>query len=420
MAELAPPPDGAKLSQDLPATRPPLPLVVLDRTPVVAPQRPPGRLRRTLRALRFAPLVWLIFATGAFVGLYVQPPGLQKVMALLGLEPGGGTHHPIAVPVERPPLRSAAPAPRIVAALGRLTPESDVVTIAPPFGAGDARIASLTAGEGDRVEKGAVLAVLDNEAQLLATLETARAAVGVREAALAQTRSAVLASRDEARAALSRAESAAQNAQREFERADELRRRGVVTDSTYDQRRAARDQAQREVEAARATLSRFERSDIDAQPDVLVAARNLDAARADLARAERDLDKAYVRAPMAGTVLTVHVRPGEKPGAKGVMNLGDLTTMTAELEVYQTQIGLVAIGDDVTVSADALPRALRGTVTRMGLEVGRQTLTDASPAANTDARVVKVYVRLDPESSSVARRYTNLQVVGRVAVGAGS
>ncbi|HKG19187.1 MAG TPA: hypothetical protein VKB00_05575, partial [Candidatus Limnocylindrales bacterium] len=76
--------------------------------------------------------------------------------------------------------------------------------------------------------------------------------------------------------------------------------------------------------------------------------------------------------------------------------------------------------DDVTVSADALPRALRGTVTRMGLEVGRQTLTDASPAANTDARVVKVYVRLDPESSSVARRYTNLQVVGRVAVGAGS
>jgi HlyD family secretion protein len=61
---------------------------------------------------------------------------------------------------------------------------------------------------------------------------------------------------------------------------------------------------------------------------------------------------------------------------------------------------------------------LQGTVTRVGLEVGRQTLTDANPAANTDARVVKVYVRLDPDSSEVAARYTNLQVMGRISVGA--
>jgi HlyD family secretion protein len=127
-----------------------------------------------------------------------------------------------------------------------------------------------------------------------------------------------------------------------------------------------------------------------------------------------------VRAPAAGTVLTIHVRPGEKPGNKGVLNLGDLTNMTAELEVYQTQIGQVAVGDPVRPTADALPRPLAGAVTRIGLEVGRQTLTDASPAANTDARVVKVYVRLDPESSQVAQRYTNLQVIGRITVGGAS
>jgi HlyD family secretion protein len=102
------------------------------------------------------------------------------------------------------------------------------------------------------------------------------------------------------------------------------------------------------------------------------------------------------------------------------MNLGDLSRMTAELEVYQTQIGQVAVGDAVSVTAEALPRPLSGAVTRIGLEVGRQTLTDASPAANTDARVVKVYVRLDAESAAVAQRYTNLQVLGRIAVGAGS
>jgi HlyD family secretion protein len=419
MSALAPPREGPLSDREQGASAA-LPLVVVDRTPIAYPARPPGPVRRIVRALRFAPALWLIFAIGAFVGLYVQPPGLQRLMTLLNLEPGGGTRSPIAVRVQPPADPATATAPRFVVALGRLTPEDDVVTVAPPFGSGDARIASLLVKEGSRVAKGAVLAVLDNEAALRAAVDAARAAVAVREAALAQTKATTFASRDEARASLARAESVLQNAQREFERVEELRRRGFAADATYDQRRAARDQAQREVEAARATLSRFERTDIDAQPDVLVAARNLDAARADLARAESDLDKAFIRAPIAGTVLTIHVRPGEKPGSKGVLNLGDLTRMTAELEVYQTQIGQVAVGDLVRVTADALPRPLAGRVTRIGLEVGRQTLTDASPAANTDARVVKVYVRLDPESSEVAQRYTNLQVIGRIAIGAGS
>jgi HlyD family secretion protein len=414
MPALATPPETPAVAEDPSKV---LPLQVVDRSDTAAPVRPPGRLRRTLKRLRVLPLLWLIFAAGGFVGLYVQPPGLRFAMERFGLEPGGGTRHPIAIPAPKPTPTPAIPAVRVVAALGRLVPEDDVITVAPPFGAGDARIARLGVREGERVEAGAVLATLDNEGPLAAALQAARATVAVREATLAQTRSTVTASRDEARAALARAVSAADNAQREFDRAEELRRRGVVTDVTYDQRRAARDQSAREVESARATLSRFEGARVEDQPDVLVAARNLDAARADLARAERDLDKAFVRAPIAGTVLTIHVRPGEKPGAKGIMNLGDLSRMTSELEVYQTQIGRVAVGAAVSLVADALPHPLEGQVTRIGLEVGRQTLTDASPAANTDARVVKVYVRLDPDSGEVARRFTNLQVVGRIRVG---
>jgi HlyD family secretion protein len=394
-----------------------LPILAVERG-APAPTPRASRVRRAFRALRVVPLIWLIFATGAFVGLYFQPPGLQVAMEFLGLQPGGGARDPIAVAAARPArLEAVAPEPRQVVALGRLLPQNDVVVVAPPYGAGDARVAALLVKEGDTVSRGDGLAVLDNEGQLRAALVAARATVGVRDAALAQTRATVTASRDEARASLARAQSAAQAAEREFERAEELRRRGIVADALYDQRRAARDQALREVEAARATLSRFERVDADAQPDVLVAARNLDSARAELARAERDLDRAAIRAPADGTVLTVHVRPGEKPGAKGVMNLGDLSRMTAELEVYQTQIGQVALGDPVTVTGDALPKPLAGTVTRIGLEVGRQSVTDASPAANTDARVVKVQVWLDPASSQIARRFTNLQVSGRISVG---
>ena len=314
MPELSPPPEPAAQAE---SSRNSLPLLVVSRDlpPTSAPSA--GHLRQWLGRLRFLPLIWLIFATGAFVGLYVQPPGLRFLMARLGLEPGGGTSHPIAIPVQKTPTAPAPTLARDVAALGRLVPEDDVVTIAPPYGAGDARIARIAVREGEKVEAGATLAVLDNEGPLGAAFESARATVAVREAALVQTRSTVTASRDEARAALARAQSAADTAQREFDRAEELRRRGVVTDTIHDQRRAARDQSAREVESVRASLSRFERDRVDDQPDVIVAARNLDAARAEGVRAERDLEKAFVRAPIAGTVLFGPRSPGGETRREG-------------------------------------------------------------------------------------------------------
>jgi HlyD family secretion protein len=395
-----------------------LPLAVVQRREGTAAAPAVGW--RILRVVRFVPLVMALVATGGVVGLYFQPPGVRKLMEILQLQPGGGTSSPIAVPVnsgKAGPMKAApaAPAPRVVAGLGKLLPEGEVVVVAPPFGAGDARIATLHVSEGERVERGAVLATLDSERPFQAAVKSARALVAAREAALAQVMASVEASRDEARASLARAETALQNAGREFERVETLRQRGYAAEQVYDQRRTARDEAAREVERVRAILSRYGSGPIETQADVLVAARNVDTGKADLARAIADLDKASVRAPIAGTVLTVHVRPGEKPGNLGILNLGNLERMIAEVEVYQTQIGRVAVGDRVDVTAEALPRPLKGAVTRIGLEVGRQTLIDANPAANTDARVVKVTVALEPESSSVAQRFTNLQVTARIA-----
>jgi HlyD family secretion protein len=78
------------------------------------------------------------------------------------------------------------------------------------------------------------------------------------------------------------------------------------------------------------------------------------------------------------------------------------------------------LGNPVEVTAEALPQPLKGRVTRIGLEVGRQTVIDANPAANTDARVVKVTAALEPGSSRLARRLTNLQVTARISTGEGS
>ena len=124
-----------------------------------------------------------------------------------------------------------------------------------------------------------------------------------------------------------------------------------------------------------------------------------------------------MRAPEDGTVLDINARVGERPASSGIVNLGDTSQMTVEAEVYQTMIGRVAIGDPVTVTAEALSNDLYGVVSAIGLEIGRQSITSDDPAANTDARVVDVIVMLDQASSVLARRFTNLETIVRIDAG---
>ncbi len=397
------------------SAEPELPLVVVKHNAPPTSSMEAGQFGRMLRKVRWLPLIPVLMLTGGVIAMYFQPPGIRIAMRTLGLQPGGGTSNPIAVPA--PPklaVDAAAPATRQVVALGRLAPEGDLRIVAPPFGAGDARIAVLRVEEGAKVASGDILAIMDNEGQLKAVVEAAQANVAQRSAALEQTRAQVRASRDEAAAALARAEATARNAQSDFERIEQLAKRGVSTEAALSKARTVRDETAREIDRTKATLSRFESLDLDRQPDVVVASSNLAVARSEFARATQDVDKAYVRAPISGTVLTVLVRPGEKPGAAGVLKLGNTDRMKAEIEVFQTQIGFIALGDTVELTADSLPRRLEGKVERIGLEVGRQTLVDPNPAANTDARVVKVHALLSPESSVIAQRFTNLQVIARI------
>jgi HlyD family secretion protein len=371
--------------------------------------------RRRPKRLRFLPLVSLLVAAGGVIGVYFHPSSLKEMLVFLQIAPGDGTNLPVPVAPSGGAEASGRTASGAIVGLGRLVPAGDIRVIAPPFGAGDARIRELRVAEGDRVAAGDLLAVLDNESQFRAAIGAAEATLAVRSAALEQSRANTVTARGEARAALAGARAAADNARRELERSAPLRERGFVSESAFEQRRTAADQATREVERLRAVLSRVDGGEIDEQTDVVVARRNMEAAATELARARTDLEKAYVRAPADGTVLTVHARAGEKPGAKGILNLGNIDAMTAEIEIYQSQIGRVVPGAAVSIAADALPKNLTGHVARLGLEVARQTLTETSPAANTDARVVKVYVTLDPDSLPLARPFTNLQVVARIS-----
>ncbi len=357
-------------------------------------------------------------AAGGLIGLYRQPPGLQWAMQSLGLEPGAGTSTPIAVPADRPASRIGNSNGRVtIVALGKLLPAGEVVTLAPASGVRDARLQALKVNEGDRVEGGQVVAVLDNEARLKAAVASATSTVHLRTASLQQTRASVAASRRESEAALARAEATAGRTQQDFDRTKGLFDRRVVSKATYDQKLAAAKEAEHEVVRLKATLSRYGSGNIDKQSDVLVALSNVATAKAELQQATEELEQAYVRAPFAGTILEVHARAGEKPGEEGVVELGDITRMTAKLEVYQSQAAQVIKGTAVTLSAVALPKDLNGRVERIGLQIKKQSVIDADPAANTDARIVEVIVALDEEASKVASRFTNLQVEARISTG---
>lgn len=365
------------------------------------------------------PLLMGALFTGAVIGMYFQPPGLRAFFNATGLEPGAGTETPIAVAIQQVTSQEqiAVISEGDVVALGRIIPLGDIISVATPSGAGDARIAEIKVAVGDTVLAGDVLAVLDNLPQLQSAVASAQAAMRVREASLAQTRASNQASLGEAQASLERTETTAAIAKTELARTTSLLERGVTTRAVFDQALATATAAARDVERAIATLSRYSGSSETLQADIAVAEANLGAASAELASATQNLERAYVRAPEHSTVLNIKVRAGERPPNDGIIDLGDTTQMTVEAEVYQTLIGRVTIGDPVTISAETLSQDLNGVVSAIGLKIGRQSIMSDDPASNTDARVVDVIIALDDASSALAQRFTNLEAIVRIDAG---
>ena len=184
--------------------------------------------------------------------MYFQPPGLRVFFNKTGLEPGAGTNTPIAVAIQQVVSQEqiAVISEGDVVSLGRIIPRGDVISVATPSGAGDARIAELRITIGDQVEAGEILAILDNLSHLQSAVASAQAALRFQEANLAQTRASNTASRAEAQASLERAQASANVAQSELDRITTLFERGVLTRASFDQTVASATKTARDVERA--------------------------------------------------------------------------------------------------------------------------------------------------------------------------
>ena len=375
-------------------------------------------------------LLWLLPGAG-LVG--------WAALATLGLSQQGATQGATPPPAETPAAGGATPLATSVGALGRLEPEGSVIRVAGPPGE---RLGELLVAEGERVVAGQVLARLESYSERLAEREYTAAQLQEARARLeAETRFGQ-AQIEEARTRLSRLDEPQQlqirsqeavveriraelaDAEANLARFQALWQEGAISQQELDQKALVVRQRQEDLQAAEATLNQLrlarERDLRNAQAQVQAAEAALRRAQAQvqlqsLARnlelAEARLERTLIRAPRAGQVLKIHTRPGEVIAAnQGILELGNTDQMMVVAEVYETDILRVRPGQRATISNRVLPETLQGRVERVGLQIGKKDVLNTDPAADVDARVVEVYIRLDPESSARVAGLTNLQV----------
>ncbi len=251
------------------------------------------------------------------------------------------------------------------------------------------------------------------------------------------------------RATISRLVAELANAQAEYQRYQQLQQAGAISTSLFDSKRlnveTIRQQVneaqanldrltatgQRQLSEAQAILSRTEATGTtqvqeaqatlnqiaEVRPvDIQAAQAEVNAAMAAVKRAQTDVAKTYIRAPMAGQILKLHTRSGEKLTDNGIADLGQTAQMVAVAEVYQTDIGKIQVGQSAIVTGQAFAGEVKGTVWQVGRQVSRQNVFGNQPGENVDRRIVEVKIRLTPADSQRVANLTNLQVQTAIAL----
>ncbi|MBR8836820.1 MAG: HlyD family efflux transporter periplasmic adaptor subunit [Stigonema ocellatum SAG 48.90 = DSM 106950] len=341
--------------------------------------------------------------------------------------------------------------PRIqtVTALGYLEPQGKIIKLSASTSPGESsRVEQLLVKQGDVVKAGQVIAILDSRDRLQAALAEAHVEVNVQQSNLAVVKAgakrgeinaqqAEIARLEAQRqgdsqaqeATVARLQAELQNAQAEAQRYETLYQEGAVSASLRDSKQLTLATAQRNLEEARVVLNRIQSTRSPElksakatlariaevrSVDVEAAQAKVNQTIAAVRQAKAQLDLAYVRAPRDGMVLDIHTRPGELISSDGIVELGQTSEMVAVLEVYESDIRRVKIGQKTKLFADSRPDALIGKVTEIGVKVKRQNVVNSDTSGNIDARIVEVRVKLDAASAQKVAELTNLQVTGEI------
>ncbi len=248
----------------------------------------------------------------------------------------------------------------IVSASGKIQPKKSVQISAETMG----KVVGLTVNEGDIVKAGQPLLQIDPR-----NLETQ---VQNREASLATARSTL----DQTKSQVDSARVGLKQAQDDFKRQESLWKEGLTTRDAYDR--------------ATNTVKTQESNLLQTQQSVKTQEQRINVEQANLDSAKYDLNKVRIVSPINGIVTRRNIEEGET-AVVGTMNnagtvlltIADMSVIEAEVEVDETDIPFIGMGQRAKITIDALPdKSFPGKVTEVGNSPIQTTGTTTTRATN--------------------------------------
>jgi HlyD family secretion protein len=261
------------------------------------------------------------------------------------------------------------------------------------LGEGIGKITEIVVKEGDHVKKGDVLLRLES-VQPTADVEAQQAGIQSADAGITSAQANDLSTQADIKARAADLE----HAKLDWERGQELFKEGLIPKQDYDTRKAAYDSA---VAALASAQARGEQ----ARAQLGQARSGLTQNKAMLNRLTDVLRKTTYTAPINGVVTYIAVRVGENvvPGIQNatgsyLMTISDMSVVTSEVMVDETDIVSVRVGQQADVTIDALPgKFFPGKVTEVGTQAVLRSsglASTQSTTGNQEAKDFKVVVTL--------------------------
>ncbi|MDJ1182145.1 efflux RND transporter periplasmic adaptor subunit [Roseofilum casamattae] len=295
----------------------------------------------------------------------------------------------------------------------------DLLPILPQIS--DLQIRQVLVDEGDWVEKGQLLVVLDDSVlqtqigEAKADVQANQAMVQERQAAVGQAKSALEAAlanqteaeagKEQAIASLAQAEAELEQAERELKRSQTLSDEGAISTQDVDNRRTAAqtaaeavrvaqanvNSANARISSAKANVSSARAGISSAQANANTAVAQLNSQQARLAQLQTRLGQTQVKAPASGRISERNARVGDLASRENAMfraiNQGALELQAT---IPEMQLGQVRIGSEAMVTSDADSRIkLKGTIREI--------------APLVDAETRQATVKIDLPTSSLLR-----------------
>ncbi|WP_320664361.1 HlyD family efflux transporter periplasmic adaptor subunit [Prochlorococcus sp. MIT 1223] len=251
-----------------------------------------------------------------------------------------------------------------VAALGQLSPYGEVRRLAAPLSSfgGTPRVSKLLIKEGDVVTQGQILAVFDSQPKIISDLSS-----------------------------------------------KQVRYKTLTKNISYQLKDISRYQ-QAALKGAFPIALLEEKKD-----ELLKLEGQRDEILAEITGLKSELRDSQLLSPIDGMILKVNTRVGERPGLEGVLEVGASQLMQALVEVYESDISRIRVGQSVSLISEngGFDEILLGTVERISPQVRQRKVLSTDPTGDADARVVEVRVKLLPNYIKSVSHLTGIKVIAK-------